>query len=119
MSARAIALMKSTKPWEIDTRMPEQDWTKDSFTMLDRKELMKQGLQLDQLVREMADAKLVAREDVTKLLTSFDAHEKRIVSLELTRRDLQTQFKTTLFWMTLVAAALGSALRLFFDKVIK
>lgn len=72
----------------------------DNFSLADRRELITQGVKLDQLISEMLELRN------NTVLT----HEKRLVSLERSKDSLTTQLKTILwiggFLITIVQVGL-------------
>ena len=104
----------------IDGCSPEVCMEQETFTVADRKELMRlgilfdgikqsileiqQGIKLgvDKLEREKADRSELALNVVTD-------HEKRIRALEDAKLEFKTQLRSSLWWIALLAAAVGSS----------
>jgi hypothetical protein len=107
-------------------QMPEQH-TQDTFTLTDRKELIRHGLQLEGLSQDMLDLKVLfneaiklnetaAREAKTAAEAIKSGVETRLRQLEDERLVLKTQL-TTIRWVagiigTLTGAAMGVAVNL-------
>ncbi len=91
--------------------------TADFFTLADRRELLKQGVQLEQILRDMSDVKAAAKEDVKTNSQGLEAHERRLRALEDSRLELQTQIKTSWWWMVLLSAGASAAVN-FLIKLI-
>ena len=86
---------------EENTGRPMQQTTADFFTLADRRELLKQGVQLEQILRDLSDAKATAKEALKDSTESLEAHEKRLRALEDDRLQLRTQIKTSWWWIVL------------------
>lgn len=95
--------------------MPQS--TEDFFTRDDRKELFRQTVQAEQILRDLGDIKATAKENALAALASQDAHEKRIRALEDDRLELRTQIATSWRWIVLLSAAVGGAVN-FLIKLI-
>lgn len=103
-------------------QMPEQQ-TQDTFTLTDRKELIRHGLQLEGLSQDMLDLKLLfneaiklnetaAREAKTAAETIKSGVETRLRQLEDERLVLQTQL-TTIRWVAgIIGGIVGIAVNL-------
>ena len=107
-------------------QMPEQQ-AQDAFTLTDRKELIRHGLQLEGLSQDMLDLKVlfneaiklnetVAREAKTAAEVIKNSVEARLRQLEDERLVLKTQL-TAIRWVagligTLTCAAMGIAVNL-------
>jgi hypothetical protein len=107
-------------------QMPEQQ-AQDTFTLTDRKELIRHGLQLEGLSQDMLDLKVlfneaiklnetVAREAKTAAEVIKSSVEARLRQLEDERLVLKTQL-TAIRWVagligTLTGAAMGIAVNL-------
>lgn len=107
-------------------QMPEQQ-AQDAFTLTDRKELIRHGLQLEGLSQDMLDLKVlfneaiklnetVAREAKTAAEVIKSSVEARLRQLEDERLVLKTQL-TAIRWVagligTLTGAAMGIAVNL-------
>lgn len=87
--------------------MPQS--TADFFTVEDRRELMKQGIQMEQLLRDMGDLKVSNQ-------ATAESHEKRIRALEDDRLTLRTEIRTAAatskLWIGLISAAAGTVVSL-------
>ncbi len=95
---RVIGIEGKTK------RMPEGQTTADFFSVLDRRELLKQGVQLEQILRDLGDVRITAKEQVKEHSNALEAHEKRLRALEDDRLELRTQIKTSWRWIVLLSA---------------
>jgi hypothetical protein len=78
--------------------------TEDFFTRDDRKELYRQTLLNEQMLRDLADIKAGAKEVAMNHREGMEAHEQRIRALESYRLQLQTQLKTSWWWILLLSA---------------
>ena len=110
---RKLELMKI----EENTGRPMQQTTADFFTLADRRELLKQGVQLEQILRDLSDAKATAKEALKDSTESLEAHEKRLRALEDDRLQLRTQIKTSWWWIVLFSG-LASAVVSWLMKLI-
>jgi hypothetical protein len=92
---------------EAESAMPQS--TADFFTVDDRKELIKQGLQMEQILRDLGDLKVAG-------VVTADSHEKRIRVVEddlLTlRTEIRTASVTSRVWIGLISAAAASGVSL-------
>jgi hypothetical protein len=102
---RKLELMKI----EENTGRPMQQTTTDVFTLADRRELLKQGVQLEQILRDLADAKSAAKEALKDRTESQEAHEKRIRVLEDDRLQLHTAIQTSRIWIVLISSVASAA----------
>jgi hypothetical protein len=100
-------------------QMPEQQ-TQDTFTLTDRKELIRHGLQLEGLSQDMVDLKILfneaiklnetaAREAKTAAEAIKSSVETRLRQLEDERLVLKTQLATVQSTMRWAAGAIGGA----------
>ena len=100
-------------------QMPEQQ-TQDTFTLTDRKELIRHGLQLEGLSQDMVDLKILfneaiklnetaAREAKTAAEAIKSSVETRLRQLEDERLVLKTQLTTVQSTMRWAAGAIGGA----------
>jgi hypothetical protein len=94
---------------EENTGRPMQQTTADFFTLADRRELLKQGVQLEQVLRDLSDAKAAAKEALKDNTEGLDAHEKRLRALEDDRLQLRTQIKTSWWWIVLFSGLASAA----------
>ena len=110
----------------VEEQMAEQGHRLDTFTLTDRKELIRQGLQLDALSEDVSDLKVLFNEairvnekTVTEAKASAEAvktgMEDRIRKLEDDRLVIRTQLRTFLG----IAALLGGALGTIVDLVLR
>jgi hypothetical protein len=107
---RKLELMKT----EENTGRPMQQTTADFFTLADRRELLKQGVQLEQILRDLSDAKAAAKEALKDSTESTEAHEKRLRALEDDRLTLRTQISTAIntsrLWIVLISSVASAAM---------
>jgi hypothetical protein len=94
---------------EENTGRPMQQTTADFFTLADRRELLKQGVQLEQILRDLSDAKTAAKEALRDSTESTEAHERRLRALEDDRLELRTQIKTSWWWIVLFSGLASAA----------
>jgi predicted nucleic acid-binding Zn-ribbon protein len=85
--------------------MPQS--TEDFFTRDDRKELFRQTVQAEQILRDLGEIKVTAKENARNALEATEAHEKRIRALEDDRLTLRTQMQTSWRWVVLASAVVG------------
>lgn len=106
-----------------EEQMSEQGHRLDTFTLTDRKELIRQGLQLDALSEDMSDLKVLFNEAIkVNEKTAGEAKasaeaiktgmEDRIRKLEDDRLVVRTQLRTFLGIATLLGGALGTIVEL-------
>src|SRR6266581_3977644 len=93
MSVPASLVRFNTLEEFKEVEMAEQSQV-DFFTVSDRRELIKQGLQLDEVIRQMNDAKITA-------LATVAMHDHRIGSLETSRTQFQASVKAYIATATL------------------
>ncbi len=70
--------------------MPENT---ESFTLIDRRELIKQGLQLDQIVSDLGNMRILIKDDISEVNNGNSLLELRVRALE----DFNIKIKTTLW----------------------
>ncbi len=87
-------------------KMPQS--TEDTFTREDRRELYKQSIQGDQVLRDLADIKVTARENMRSHQEAQEAHEKRLRDLEDFRLKLRTEIDTSWRWIVAVSSLTGA-----------
>jgi hypothetical protein len=106
----------------IEEQMPDHA-QQDTFTITDRKELMRQGLQLEGLTQDMMDLKVLfneaikvneegSRESKTAAEIIKTGMEVRLRSLEDERLVLKTQLRTFLIVASLIGGAVGTGVEL-------
>jgi len=90
--------------------MPQS--TEDFFTRDDRKELFRQTVQAEQILRDLAEIKGTAKENARNALEASEAHEKRIRALEDDRLKLRTQIdssvQTSRIWIIIISILAGA-----------
>lgn len=96
-------------------RMPQS--TEDFFTRDDRKELYRQTIQQEQILRDQAEIKASLKEHARNQQDAVEAHEKRLRALEDSRLELRTQIQTSWRWIVLLSA-IGGGLVNFLIKLI-
>ena len=96
-------------------RMPQS--SEDFFTRDDRKELYRQTVQAEQILRDLSDIKAGAKEAARNHTEALDAHEKRLRNLEDDRLALRTQIQTSWRWIVLLSAIGGGVVN-FLIKLI-
>lgn len=96
-------------------RMPQS--TEDFFTRDDRKELYRQTIQQEQILRDQAEIKASLKEHARTQQDAIDAHEKRLRTLEDSRLELTTQIQMSWRWIVLLSA-IGGGLVNFLIKLI-
>ena len=105
-----------------EERMPESH---EAFTLTDRRELMRQGLQLEALGESMLDLKVLfnraielneqATQAAKNAAEAIQSNmEKRIRALEDERLVLKTQLRTFLVLAGFIGGAIGTAVELAF-----
>lgn len=97
--------------------MPQS--TEDFFTRDDRKELFRQTVQAEQILRDLAEIKSTAKENLRTHLEAVEAHEKRIRALEDDRLELRTQIKTSWWWIVLLSGAASAAMNVLMKILFK
>jgi hypothetical protein len=99
--------------------MPQS--TEDFFTRDDRKELFRQTVQAEQILRDLGEIKVTAKENARIAVEASEAHEKRIRALEDDRLTLRTQIETSVqtsrLWIILLSMV-GTAVVNFVIKLI-
>jgi hypothetical protein len=113
---------------DIEEGETMEDMTADTFRVSDRRELGKQGFQLEQVLKDLADLKNSAKDEIAtsrQFMAAHEArlraledsrftlvHEARIRALEDSRLTLHTQIENTIqtsrVWLLLLSAV-GSA----------
>ncbi len=88
-------------------KMPQS--TEDTFTREDRRELYKQSIQGEQVLRDLADIKTTARDNMRTHQETQEAHEKRLRDLEDFRLKLRTEIDTSWRWIVAVSSITGAA----------
>jgi hypothetical protein len=100
----------------------------DFFTLTDRKELIRHGLQLERITTDIEDLKLLFNESIKRgedqaksredVLRAQDAsNEKRLRLLEDENLRLETQLKTFLWVASLIGGAVGTIVQLAFRAI--
>ncbi len=97
--------------------MPQS--TEDFFTRDDRKELFRQTVQAEQILRDLGDIKITAKENARDSMEGQEAHEKRIRALEDDRLELRTQIKTSWRWIVLLSAIASGAMNILIKLFLK
>ncbi len=98
-------------------RMPQS--SEDFFTRDDRRELYRQTVQAEQILRDLSDIKSAAKEAARSHTQTDEAHEKRIRALEDDRLELRTQIKTSWRWIVLLSAVASAAMNILIKLVLK
>jgi|SRR5579872_713118 len=101
------------------TDMSQGQTTADFFSVSDRRELMKQGIQLEQILRDLSDAKAAAKEALKDNTEWLEAHEKRLRALEDDRLELHTQIKTSWWWIVLFSGGVSVAVNFIMKWIVK
>jgi hypothetical protein len=91
----------------VTQNMPQGQTTEDFFTRLDRTELIRQGVQNEQILRDLAEIKITAKENARDAMAVNDVNEKRIRALEDDRLQFRTQMQTSWRWVVLASAVVG------------
>lgn len=110
-------------------QMPEQQ-TQDTFTLTDRKELIRHGLQLEGLSQDMVDLKILfneaiklnetaAREAKTAAEAIKSSVETRLRQLEDERLVLKTQLATVQSTMRWAAGAIGGVVGIIVNLLMR
>jgi hypothetical protein len=92
------------KGQEIGDPMSQGQTTADFFSVADRRELLKQGVLLEQILRDIGDVRITAKEDLKQNTIAVEAHEKRIRVLEDAKLELKTKIDTSWRWIVLLSA---------------
>lgn len=98
-------------------RMPQS--SEDFFTRDDRKELYRQTIQGEQVLRDLSDIKANAKETARTHMQYVEAHEARIRALEDSRLQLQTQIKTSWWWVMLISGAASAGVNFLIRLLVK
>lgn len=88
--------------------MPESG---EVFTLTDRRELIKQGIQLDKLTEDIGDVKTLIRDDVSAIRFTVIEVEKRIRLLEEFNIKIRTSLWLIGIFFTTLNAAVDILLR--------
>lgn len=92
--------------------MPTEDHTQDFFTLSDRRELIRQGIQLESVQQELQDIKILINEkfkqDEDNKKVYQQNMETRVRRLEDALRDATTSYKIYLAFFSFVCGVLGT-----------
>lgn len=89
------------------------DQIPDNFTLSDRRELIRQGLKLDELTQDTLDLKVLFNDAIKRYEDSFAntqrSLEARLRNLEDEALEFRTQLKTFLLVASLLGGGIGTA----------
>jgi hypothetical protein len=88
--------------------MPDQ--SVEIFTLTDRRELIKQGIQLDKVTDDIGDIKSLIKDNIISIRTTVTAVEIRVRSLE----DFNIKIRTSLWLIGIFFTVLNSVINIAF-----